>query len=161
MCACTESDVRESATRLHSRRPINFTLGLKVRQCALLSALLTHSAIGSYSSDPRQMLFRLHAPFPVSSTVERTVLLHINGCDSVVKFSWYCWKFLIPVVKKHEGFEITEFLPSLIYNWTFLQFYKHHHSQCCIHRENFLLNYRSCLCWICHIKPQKFTPSYL
>jgi hypothetical protein len=74
MCACTESDVRESATRLHSKRLINFTLDLKVRQCALLSALLTHSAIGSYTSDPRQMLFRIHAPFPVSSTVERTVL---------------------------------------------------------------------------------------
>jgi hypothetical protein len=74
MCACTESDVRESATRLHSKYPINFTLGLKVRQCALWAALLTYSAIGSYTSDPRQMLFRLHAPFPVSSTVERTVL---------------------------------------------------------------------------------------
>jgi hypothetical protein len=73
MCACTESDVKESATRLHSKRRINFTLGLKVRQCALLSALLTHSAIGSYTNDPRQMLFRLHAPFPVSYTVERTV----------------------------------------------------------------------------------------
>jgi hypothetical protein len=84
MCACTESDVRESATRLHSKRLINFTLGLKVRQCTLLSALLTHSAIGSYTSDPRQMLFRLHAPFPVSSTVERTVLeiriqMHVKG----------------------------------------------------------------------------------
>jgi hypothetical protein len=73
MCACTESDVRESATRLQSKRLINFTLGLKVRQCALLSGLLTHSAIGSYTSGPRQMLLRLHAPFPVSSTVERTV----------------------------------------------------------------------------------------
>jgi hypothetical protein len=73
MCACTESDVRESATRLQSKRLINFTLGLKVRQCALLSTLLTHSAIGSYTSDPWQMLFRLHAHFPVSSTVERTV----------------------------------------------------------------------------------------
>jgi hypothetical protein len=79
MCACTESYVRESATRLHSNRPICFTLGLKVRQCALLSALLTRSAIGSYSSDPREKLFWLHAPCPVSSLVERTVVL--SSCE--------------------------------------------------------------------------------
>jgi hypothetical protein len=35
MCACTESDVRESATRLHSKRPIRFTLA---RAHAFISA---------------------------------------------------------------------------------------------------------------------------
>jgi hypothetical protein len=35
MCACTESDVRESATRLHLKRPIRFTLA---RALAVISA---------------------------------------------------------------------------------------------------------------------------